>query len=866
MRRGREGSKLIGDGLAFGDLLRRHRGKAGLSQEALAERAGLSLRGLSDLERGARRAPYRDTVLRLAEALGLGEPERQELLASRRRLSVCPGAPPAEPTRAALPVYLTSFVGREREVAEVRRLLATTRLMTLTGAGGVGKTRLALQAATELVGSYRDGVWLVELAPLADAALVPQTVATAVGVREQPGRPLQQTLTDALRPRRLLLVLDNCEHLVMACAELAEALLRACPHLRLLATSREVLRIAGETAWRVPPLGLPPLMPARPSAPVLLEQVQESEAVRLFIARAAAALPSFVLTDGNAPTVARICHQLDGLPLAIELAAARVSALGLEQLATRLDDRFRLLTGGSRSALPRQQTLRATLEWSYDLLAETELRLFDRLSVFEGGWSLEAAEAVGAGDGVDPGAVLDLLGQLVAKSLVVADPGPEGTVRYRLLETVRAYGREKLHEAGEEAALGRRHLAYYLTLAERAEPELTGADQGVWLGRLEQERDNLRAALQWTIERGEAELGLRLAGAVWRLWWVRGDLSEGRRWLAALVAVAGRGGAELAAPRAKALGGAAVLAREQGEYGECAALSEASLALSRAVGDKRVSAWNLAGLGMIATLHGDYSRAAGLSEESLALSRAVGDKRVSAIALTVLGILARDQGDYSRATALLEESQALFRELGDQRNSAWALNILGIVARDQGDYSRAAAVAEESLALSRAVGDKRVSAYSLSTLGSVVRHQADYGRASALLKESLALSRDHGQKRHTALGMEELAAVACAEEQPERAARLFGAAKRLRDALGTPLPPVDRAAYERSVAAARVQLGTDAFAAAWAEGQALPLEQAVDYALQVGANKVTNRMGRAATARAHRLRQAAAGGSGWRVG
>jgi predicted ATPase len=745
---------LTGDGLTFGDLLLRHRVTAGLSQEALAERAGLSLRGLSDLERGARRAPYRDTVRRLADALDLGEPERSVLVAASRRQRPAMETPWPVPIRTGLPMPLTSFVGREREVAEVRRLLTTTRLVTLTGTGGVGKTRLALQVAAELVGSYPDGVCLVELAPLADPVVVPQAVASALRVREQPGRPLQQTLADALRDRRLLLVLDNCEHLVTACAELAGALLRFCPDLHILATSREVLRIGGETAWRVPPLKLPPLVSAGPSpatsSPVLLllQEVERSEAVRLFIARAAVALPGFALTDGNAPTVACICHRLDGLPLAIELAAARVSALGLEQLAARLADRFRLLTGGSRTALPRHQTLRATLEWSYALLAEPEQRLFDRLAVFAGGWTLEAAEAVGAGDGIESADVLELLIHLVDKSLVVAQEGLRGEAWYRLLETLREYGWEGLTRSGGADATLRRHVAFFLALAERAEPELMGAEQRVWLGRLEHQHDNLRAALRWTMESGEAELGLRLAGALGWFWSFHGHYSEGRRWLEGLLGVAGGGGAAaLAATRAKALSSA----------------------------------------GHLAIYQGDYSRAAALLEESLVMFRDLGDKGGIAGSLLRLGITARYQGDYRRAVALEEESLRLFRDLGDKYGITHTLMNLGAAATDQGDYRRATALEEESLRLSQDLGDKLWSAYALLNLGRIAWYQGDYGRAAAVLEESLTIFRDLGDKRGMALGMEGLAAVACAQEQPERAARLFGAAQAVREAIGMPL-------------------------------------------------------------------------------
>jgi non-specific serine/threonine protein kinase len=395
-----------------------------------------------------------------------------------------------------LPISLTSFIGREREIAEVTRLLAgppsESRLLTLTGAGGCGKTRLALRVAGEALGDFPDGVWLVELAALADPALVAGAVAMAVGVREVPGRALTESLVDHLRDRTLLLILDNCEHLVAAAAGLADVLLRSCPRLRVLATSREPLGSAGETIWRVPSLTLPPLSAA--DAP-LLEPLTRYEAVRLFVERARAAVPAFAPSAENAPALVEICRRLDGIPLAIELAAARVRVFSAAQIAARLDDRFRLLTAGPRTALPRQQTLRATVDWSYDLLAEPERALLRRLSVFAGGWTFEAAEAVAAGDGIQTHAVLDLMAQLVDKSLVIAEE-QRGAVRYRLLETIRAYARDRLLEAGEAERTRDRHLAYFLGLAEEAEPRLRGAEERVTLDRLEAEHANLQAALE----------------------------------------------------------------------------------------------------------------------------------------------------------------------------------------------------------------------------------------------------------------------------------------------------------------------------------------------------------------------------------
>jgi predicted ATPase/class 3 adenylate cyclase len=671
-----------------------------------------------------------------------------------------------------LPAQLTSFIGREAAIAEVKQFLATTRLLTLTGSGGCGKTRLALQVAADLLEVYADGVWLVELAALGDPALVPQAVATALGVREQPGRPLTATLTDYLRPKSLLLILDNCEHLLAACAQLADALLRSCPRLRMLASSREALGIGGEQTYRVPSLSLPD---ARHLPP--LERLRDFEAVQLFSDRARLSQATFALTPANAPAVAQVCQRLDGIPLAIELAAARVKALPVEKLNERLDDMFRLLTGGSRTALPRQQTLRALIDWSYDLLTPSERALLRRLSVFAGGWTLEAAEAVGVGEGVEAWEVLDLLTALVEKSLVqYTERG--GEERYRLPETVRQYARDRLLEAGEAATVRERHLEFFLNWAE----------QGPDWERIETEHDNLRTALAWTVAQRQGEVGLRLCDALWWFWFVRGYLGEGREHLTGMLALPG---AEArTAARANALQSAGMLARRQGDYGAARALLE----------------------------------------ESLAIRRELGDKGGIASALGSLGWAAHDQGDQGAARALFGESLAIDRELGDK--GALSLMGLGCVAREQGEYGAARALLEESLAIFREVGWGHGIAVSLTNLGLAAREQADYGAARALFQESLAIEREAGHKSRIVRDLEGLAAVAVAQAQPARAARLFGAAEGLRDATGSALPASERAEHDRCVPAVRTALGEAAFAAAWAEGRAMSLEQSIDCALQ----------------------------------
>jgi predicted ATPase len=433
--------------------------------------------------------------------------------------------------RHNLPTSLSSFIGRERELTEVQARLTGARLVTLTGGGGCGKTRLAREVAWAVLDHYPDGVWLVELAALTDPALVPQTVAAVFGMREAPHVPIATALATSLQARRLLLVIDNCEHLLDACARLADALLRACPELRVLATSREALGITGELAWRVPSLPVP-----APSELPPFAELQQNPAVRLFVERAAAIQPRFVLTEQNAQTVVQVCQRLDGIPLALELAAVRIEALTVDQLAARLDQRFRLLTGGSRTALPRQQTLRATLDWSYELLSDPERRLFCCLSVFAGGWTLEAAEAVCAGQAIQPEDVVELLTRLVRKSLVAAEEGRDGTARYRLLETLRQYAHERLTEAGEAHTARERHASYYLALAEEVGPSMYEWAVAA-VDRLLTEHDNLRAAARWFGESNAVEPAVRLGGQLWGVWVFAGYLTEGRSQLRSLLAL-----------------------------------------------------------------------------------------------------------------------------------------------------------------------------------------------------------------------------------------------------------------------------------------------------------------------------------------
>jgi predicted ATPase/DNA-binding NarL/FixJ family response regulator len=681
-----------------------------------------------------------------------------------------------------LPFQLTSLVGRQREISEVEGLLAEARLLTLTGPGGSGKTRLALAVAAEVVEDYEDGSWLVELAPLSDPELVAQAVASALSVREEPGIPLVKTLADYLAPRNVLLVMDNCEHLVQACAELTETLLRSCPDLGILATSREALGVPGETLFAVPPLSLPD-----PRHLPVVEGLLQYEAARLFVERARTVRPDFALTERNAVAVAQVCYRLDGIPLAIELAAARTKVLSVEQISGRLEGSFGMLSSGGRTAMPHHRTLRATMEWSHGLLTEEERFLFRRLAVFAGGFMLEAAESVCAGEGLEE-EVLEVLSHLVDKSLVLVEE-QDGEMRYRLLETVRQYASEKLKEAGEEAEVRQCHAAYHLALAEVAEPGLKGARPVAWLERLEREHDNLRAALGWALESGEAELGLRLAGTLGGFWLVRGHLSEGRHWLEA--ALDNR--AEAPEPmRVKVLIRAGLIAREQGDYERSVALIEESLALARRLGDKVSVATALKNLGWAALLRNELERASELSQEAVSLQREMNDEGGLAQALTVLGLVTMVQRDYERAMVLHEESLPLARE------------------------------AEDDIVISLSL-----MAGSLAFLG-----RGDHRRATELCGEGLELSWRLKMTHPTASHLYIAASLAGSQGQSIRSARLWGAAESLLDTIGSMLAPVERQLYEPYIAAARARIGELAWKAAWLEGRTMSPEQAIEYALE----------------------------------
>ena len=721
-----------------------------------------------------------------------------------------------------LPVPLTSFIGREREIEEVKHLLSTTRLLTLTGSGGIGKTRLAIQAATDLIKSYKDGVWWVELGPVIDEALVPQTVAQVLGVRESPGQLLTESVKNFLREKQLLLVLDNCEHLITACAQLADDLLTQCANLRILTTSREALGITGETVLHVSALSFPVL--AHLSQ---IQNLKEFESIQLFVERAAAVRPDLALTQQNAFTVTQICHRLDGIPLALELAAARVKVLSLEEIATRLDDRFTLLTHGSRTALPRHQTLRALIDWSHDLLSESERMLLRQLSVFIGGWTLNAAESVCRGDGLNPWQLLELLSHLVDKSLVIVEER-DGTARYRMLETIRQYAGEKLQAAGENNEIRTRHLEFFLQLAAQAEPKLLTVEQKTVFAELDTEYGNLRSALEWAMET-DAVKGLRLAATLGQFWEVRGYIGEGRIAIEQALQQAYDAPKQV---RANALQWRAQLAGRQGDYAQAKEPLEESLNLSRMLGDKRAIASSLRIFGNICLSQANYAAAQTAYEESLALLQELGDKREIASMMTNLGNVATCTGDYATGRQYQDESVAIFRELGDKFNLVLALNNLGFVAEQQGDNFAAQRFYEESIATAHEFGEKHNVAYALNGLAHVLYLEHDSAEAARNYRESLLVSQEIGEKRCIAYCLEGFAKVESQYGDAKRAALLLGAAEALRQTIGAPLNQMEQAELDQDMIVTGERLGERIFEAAWTEGRAMTLEQAIEFALK----------------------------------
>jgi predicted ATPase/DNA-binding SARP family transcriptional activator/DNA-binding CsgD family transcriptional regulator len=783
-------------------------------EEALAQYGRLveTLSGELDAQVGA-------TTQRLREEIAAGT-------FPPAHLTVAPTtAERSDTAKHNLPASRTTFVGREHEMLEIKRHLAMTRLLTLTGAGGSGKTRLALEVARELIGAYSDGVWLTELASLSQGEFVAQSVAEAVGVPGQPGRPLTDTLVDALRAKKMLLILDNCEHLIDDVAGLVTLLLDSCPRLRILATSREALGAVGEVIWPVSLLSVPDLRRQPTEA-----DLEGYESVRLFVDRARQRNPTFALRSESAQAVAHICVRLEGLPLAIELAAARIKLLPPKALLGRLKDRLKLLTGGPRESSERQRTLRSTIEWSYELLEEDEKALFGRLSVFSGGATLEAIERVCDALGDFSVDAFEGASSLLEKSLLGEEEGTEGEPRLVMLETIREYAQESLEESGEAETIKRAHAEYFLALAEEAEPKLWGAEDAVWLERLEREHDNMRVVLSWAIEHEEGELALKLVGALWRFWSARGYYDEGRGWLEE--ALATDDGRASAAVRTKALAGLCWLAFDQDDLDRAEVAAKEGLELSAQAGvEGGITASLRSILGDIAGRRGDYVRAKRLHKESLKLYREAGDRRGVAFCIRNLGNVYASRGDHKQAKRLYQEGLALARELGGADPLGGFLINLGYESLLEGDYERAIVLNEEAAALLRDQGHRDYLPAALDNVGWAALLQGDHGRAKILFAESLTLCKELGTKIIASESLEGLACVAGVKGEATRAARLFGAALTLRETVGYQNPPETPALRKPCLTRVLSQLDEAAWEAALAEGQAMSFEEAVEYAL-----------------------------------
>lgn len=888
----------------FGDLLRYLRQRERLTQRDLGQAVGYGQAQINRLENGLRLPDVGlvvaqfipalhldvqpDIAVRLVElaAQARGEPVPASFTFTRStRLEFTEeiGFTPRT-RRSNLPAQVTSFVGREDEIAELVERVKTTRLLTLTGSGGCSKTRLSLEVASYVQDEFPDGVWLIEFAPSADESFVPRTVASLFSPPDTTGTPPIETLVNYLASKRQLLVLDNCEHLINGCAQLAERLVRDCPDIHLLATSREPLRIEGEVHWRVPSL-------------------PQDESVQLFVERARAIRPDFDLTDGNAPAITSICGHLDGIPLAIELAAARLNALTPEQIAERLSDRFALLVSRNRTAIPRHQTLHATIGWSFDLLPAIERELLCQLSVFVGGFTAEAAEAVS-----DHPDAFDLLSNLVDKSLVIAEV--EGNaVCYRMLEMVRQFTTGHLRQAGREDATRDRHLDYCIELAETAEIDMRGVKDQPALKRLVPEHDNVRAALAWGYDSGKVESSLRLAGALWRFWFTQAHLREGLAWIGKLL---GANPDPPAPMRAKALYGAAMMEWRTGDWPRMAALAGESLSLCRELDDPIGAAisliclaifaqhqlnfqqartmleeaisllrsaqhlWGLSfaftRLGELLILQGEFAQAEVVMEECLLLSRELdllfaldvlswkiraalaqddflnaqrlaqhrlalaqerGQTDILVWTFRFLGHIALQAGDYGQATVFFERSQALWQEINyGMARTGLILIDLGTVARLQGDHETAIQRYNEAAAVNREIGEFAGLAFVESHLGYAMLAQGHESRAFMHFRESVKLACKVNDKTRLAVGLAAVAGMLQVRSDVQRAVRLCAFASNFQHLVRATLMPVERMGYERTLAATRAKLDDPFLASAWAEGRQMTLEEAVTLALE----------------------------------
>jgi predicted ATPase/DNA-binding XRE family transcriptional regulator len=793
----------------LGEVLRSLRSAALLSQEALAERSGLSTRTVSDIETGSARTPRLITVMLLAEALGLSEADRTRLQDAARK----PAAQPPAPGFAARTVLkATLLVGRDADVQRAGELVAReeVRLVTLVGPAGVGKTSLATRIAVDHAGSFEDGVAVAELAPIAEPPLVPNAIARALGIRESGEMPESQAVAAYLRDRTMLLVLENLEHLTPAATWIG-ALLAQSPKLTILATSREPLHLQAERVFAVRPL-------------------DKTSAVKLFVERAQMVKPDFALNEANSAAVETIVDHLDGLPLAIELAAPRLLLLPPKALAARLERRLPLLGDGATDRPQRQQTMHGAIAWSYDLLSESEQRLFRRLGVLQGGGTLEAAAAVG-GDERDERSILFRLAPLVEKNMLWLAEDVDAEPRVSMLEMLREFANERLAESGELPDAQGRHAEHMVQFTAGAERQLTSSAQGRRLAHLERDHANLQAALEWAAANAAIEIGFRLLSELWRFWWLHGYLNEGTTWMRRFLALRSTDAGDLPDVLFRSvLRGYVVLLSALGNFDEARESCEQAIALQRAAGDDAGLAASLTSFGVICQFRGEYDRAEAAHTEGLELRRRIGDEAGSATSLSNLSSVAYSKSELARAEAFAEESVAIYRRLGHESGLAHALMKIGLVAAGKGEHARAEELFSECLRMQRAIGDTGSIMYSLVNLGAAAHKQGEYARAMERYHEALDLLDAVPNKAALVKTLEDIAATSAALGDPARGARLFGAADAMRRTIRSPMFPAERVEYEATVESVRAMLGEDAFDVQWRIGASITLERALEEA------------------------------------
>ena len=824
--------------VSFGEWLRRERKARGLTQDQLALRISCSTSALKKIEAEERR-PSTQIVEQLADIFGIPQEERTTFLRFARGdwqsapteiQRELPWHTSTEFPPSNLPARLTSLIGREKEIVDIDQYLskADIRLVTLIGPPGIGKTRLSTEMARGALSEFPGGVFFIALAPLEDPNLITHTICQALGFVEAIDPSPLRRLEKGIGDRKLLLVLDNVEHLVEEIATLVSHLLYACPGLKILATSREALRVLGEWVYSVPPLKVPKV-----NSSIDTETVSQFSALTLFAERARAARSDFVLNASNIKTVALICARLDGLPLAIELIAARARFMSTHTLLTKLNDQFVLSADGVRGVSTRQRTLHNAISWSYNLLTEPERILFRRLAIFAGRFTLEAAKAVCGPDGLDGKDIFDLLGRLIDKSLVVLEGvSTRNETRYYLLETIREYALENLKQSDEMTTLCLRHLTFFAEMVGEAEQNFKGALQAGWYYRLDREVDNLRAALTWFEGTNYAEARLRFAAGLWRYWKSRGQSSEGRRHLQRILEGLPAGPARQTAACARALTAVGSLAYYEGDFAYSEQSRKEALAIFQNVGDNVGIADCLNGLGNIAISQGNYDAAHGFYEESLTMRRDLGDTWGVARLLGNLGLLAYFQMDYAQAYSLHSESLTLFRELRDDEGIANELVNLGDVALHQAELSTALAFYRESAAISGGLKDQWGLAYAILGIANVAFEKGDVSKASTLYRECLSMFHDESDHIGLPYALESVAALAMMKKQAEKAVKIFGAADALRKRTNSPMPLPNSSTYQKNISVLQGQLDRSKFEVIWREGHTMTMEQAVAYALE----------------------------------